>query len=485
MFCQNCGTHLAQSDRFCAECGAAVPSSSESAFGINQIPETAAEPHDTQAGHDSVEYQPEQPAGQSGTVPAFSDQVYQPSVYPETDLFPAPPVSSPVNPQLQTYTPQFAPVPPVKKNKTRTVIIISSICAAVLIIAAVFAVPAIINAGKSSKYENAVALMEQGEYEDAISVFADLPGYLDSEQLAEECRNILDYNAAKKLMDAGKFKEAKPAFEALGSYKDSKAKAVECQNALDYDSASSLLVSGDFEQALVIFKKLGSYKESDLLAAECENEIDYGAAVGLMDSGDYSGARSVFERLSELGFSDSSELYEECGNFIEYNKAVEEYNNGRYYSAYLIFSLLDDFKDSAGMAKNCIQDYPPTGETYRNGDFTGTQTTLTVETPKDDIRPTFLKVYTGDETHVASMFIRGGDALLITLPPGVYMVKAAYGSNWFGFDDMFGDDDAYYQTLILGDGYTYEFRANYDYTLTLRDANDGNVGTHNENRGSF
>ena len=78
------------------------------------------------------------------------------------------------------------------------------------------------------KYNNAIALMDAGQYEEAIDGFKALDGYKDSVNKINECNTaILDieYNNAIALIDAGNTVEAYEAFIALDGYKDSSDKA--------------------------------------------------------------------------------------------------------------------------------------------------------------------------------------------------------------------------------------------------------------------
>ena len=74
------------------------------------------------------------------------------------------------------------------------------------------------------KYNNAVELMEAGEYLKAIDTFESLNGYKDSTDKIEECNIAIlngKYNDAIALMEEGKYIEAYDAFIALEGYKDS------------------------------------------------------------------------------------------------------------------------------------------------------------------------------------------------------------------------------------------------------------------------
>ena len=82
----------------------------------------------------------------------------------------------------------------------------------------------------STKYKNALALMEKGDYNEAITAFWDISGYKDSYEKIEECNiAILDsnYDEAVLLMEKGRNVEAAIAFGKVGNHKDAKEKSFE------------------------------------------------------------------------------------------------------------------------------------------------------------------------------------------------------------------------------------------------------------------
>ncbi len=81
------------------------------------------------------------------------------------------------------------------------------------------------------------------------------------------------YNNAVLLMDSGNYSEAIVIFNALEDYKDSAELSVECQNEIDYASAIALMDQDNYSEAAVAFTKLGNFKDSIKLVLECQNEI--------------------------------------------------------------------------------------------------------------------------------------------------------------------------------------------------------------------
>ena len=85
---------------------------------------------------------------------------------------------------------------------------------------------------KECRYEIAVALMEKGEYGEAIIAFQKVYSSEATEK-RNECYKIIKYNNANDMMNSGAYEEAMNEFELLEGYKDSNEKILECM----YNSA--------------------------------------------------------------------------------------------------------------------------------------------------------------------------------------------------------------------------------------------------------
>lgn len=120
----------------------------------------------------------------------------------------------------------------------------------------------------NGKYNDAVDLMNTGEYIEAISAFSLLEGYKDSAAKIEECNSAIkekEYLAAIDLMKSKKYDEAITAFEKLYGYKDSKKKIEECNTYIldyKYKEAASLLEQGAELKAAIAFGKLGDFSDA-------------------------------------------------------------------------------------------------------------------------------------------------------------------------------------------------------------------------------
>lgn len=155
------------------------------------------------------------------------------------------------------------------KRNTKTAMIaaaIIAICLAGFFVATNVIIP-------NAKYNAAVKLMENGEYDAAIDAFEAMNGYKDSSNQITECK----YRSAVELMDKEEYSEARREFQRLGEYKDSKERVSQCEE-LDkekrYLDAVALMESGDYVEAYDALKKLYGYKDSSELADSIEHEYE-------------------------------------------------------------------------------------------------------------------------------------------------------------------------------------------------------------------
>ncbi len=143
---------------------------------------------------------------------------------------------------------------------------VALIAAPIAVIAATAIVISVISSRNASAYEEALALLEAGRYNEADVAFTKLGNYKDSAEKAEEAagkgQESTAYTKACKLLDAGSYDEAHEAFVALGDYEDSAEKALEAL----YLKAGELLESGSYDEAQALYTELGDYCDSAELA---------------------------------------------------------------------------------------------------------------------------------------------------------------------------------------------------------------------------
>ncbi len=215
-----------------------------------------------------------------------------------------------------------------------------------------------------------------------------------------------------------------------------------------------------------------------------EEAID---AVSLDDFKDFL-FYAMLAKDSETAFDLYQDVYEEGA--LDYAEAILYLQKGNNYRAWQAFADLGDYADSAERAASCVLDWPENGEVYRNAEYDGSSTELTIETDKADDRATCVKIYAENDDLVSVIFIAGDDRATVKLPAGTYTMKSGVGSVWYGPLDAFGDaEDAYYNQLTFGiDDYSVALERNYSYTLTLEASETSggdSVGSEYESWGNF
>ena len=147
-----------------------------------------------------------------------------------------------------------------RKNKRLTVAFVL-----VVLIACVVGWFVVTRVIPENKYQRAVALRENGQYDEAIAVFAELGDYSDAAQQLSETR----YQQATNLRAFGKYDEAIALFAELGNYYDAAAQVTETK----YQKATNLNAFGKYDEAYAIYVTLTGYKDVDKQLAEDDNMI--------------------------------------------------------------------------------------------------------------------------------------------------------------------------------------------------------------------
>ena len=139
---------------------------------------------------------------------------------------------------------------------------IALIAAPIAVVAAAAIVFSVISSKNACAYDDALALLDAGRYNEADVAFTKLGNYKDSAEKAEEAAGMgqenTAYTKACKLLEDGSFDEAHDAFIALGNYEDSAEKALEAL----YQKAGKLLEGGSYDEAQALYAELGDYCDS-------------------------------------------------------------------------------------------------------------------------------------------------------------------------------------------------------------------------------
>ena len=185
---------------------------------------------------------------------------------------------------------------------------------------------------KGIKYQQAVALRESGQYDDAIAAFAESGDYGDAATQIAPTK----YMQAEALRENGQYGEAIDVFTELGDYSDAAAQIAETK----YQQAIALRETGKYKSAIVAFTELGDYGD---VAAQI-TETKYQQAVALRENGRYDDAIAAFVELGD--YSDAKAQIADIKE-IKYQQAVALRENGKYDDAIAVFTELEDYSDAA------------------------------------------------------------------------------------------------------------------------------------------
>lgn len=152
-----------------------------------------------------------------------------------------------------------------RKNKRLTVAFVL-----VVLIACVVGWFVVTRVIPNNKYQRAVTLRENGQYDDAIAAFAELGDYSDAAQQLSKTK----YQQAVALRENGQYDDAIAAFMALGNYSDAMTQITETK----YQQANNLNAAARYDEAYAIYVTLTGYKDVDKLLAEDDNMIAAAAA---------------------------------------------------------------------------------------------------------------------------------------------------------------------------------------------------------------
>lgn len=119
-----------------------------------------------------------------------------------------------------------------------------------------------------NKYDNAVKMIENGDYDNAIARFEQLGSYKDSPKMIKEAT----YQKAKKLVSKNEFDEALELFKELDGYEESETliketyykRAIDAYNSQKYlEAKSDFKASGNYGDTATYLLKIEDLEKKD------------------------------------------------------------------------------------------------------------------------------------------------------------------------------------------------------------------------------
>ena len=230
---------------------------------------------------------------------------------------------------------------PKKKSKKKLLLavgipvvlaVVALFCVIVLVVGLYFGIPFV-------KYQKAVNMMEEGNYDQAVTAFQEMDGYRDSETMILESQ----YRKANRFMANNNYQEALVIFQQLGDYSASATNVDACNYAI----ASGLVNKEEFEAALNIFEALGDYLDSKTRVIDCH----YGIALQTMKDGNYAEALEILVSLPD-DYGHGNDI-KEC----KYQIAIGLIEEGQIVAAYEMLLEVGDYKDGLDKQESIQEAY--------------------------------------------------------------------------------------------------------------------------------
>ena len=207
------------------------------------------------------------------------------------------------------------------KERRKKTLTIAAVVLVVIACAIAWCIPNVII--PNNKYQQAVVLRENGQYEEAIAVFAELGNYSDAAQQLSETK----YQQAMALRENGQYEDACTIFWSIADYSDAKTQFSETK----YQQAVSLRKARKYESAIAVFASLNDYRDAETQIEEMKQE-KYQQAVTLHENGQYDEAIAVFAELGD--YSDAAQQLSKT----KYQQAVALREEGQYDEAIAVFA---------------------------------------------------------------------------------------------------------------------------------------------------
>lgn len=237
-----------------------------------------------------------------------------------------------------------------KQKKRKTILFcVASCCilmmAAMSLVMTKSVLPYMENKKNQEKYNQAVLLGEQGDYQQASQILEELMNLEICEELLNQCQLKSAYLQTIEYVNQNNYKAASNILIGLGNYKDSE----EIKMEMDIAYADQKFENREYEKAITIYESHNFIKGN-------YNEACYLLAQEYLEHNSYNMARAYCNRV--LDYKDCKELVDYCSIEIEkkqiYNRALVQMEEGNYIEAIeLLQQLPADYGDVPDQVALC------------------------------------------------------------------------------------------------------------------------------------
>lgn len=196
------------------------------------------------------------------------------------------------------------------KKKAQKIGIIASAIIVLGLIVALFVTKVLV---PNNKYKTAREYYEEGNYEEALTVYKTLNGFKDSKEQVERCEAAIadqKYSNAEELYNEGKYEEALEILESVNGYRDISTLLTLCAEGKTYNDAIAFMEKGDYAKAISCFEKISDYQDSANLIVECKGKLDKEEELKTLFINNKDIFRQAFRLGSAEGYNAAIKLFD-------------------------------------------------------------------------------------------------------------------------------------------------------------------------------
>ena len=196
-----------------------------------------------------------------------------------------------------------------KKKRVQTVTKVS-ILVSIIILVFIGTVGTMLIVQKNNKYNQAIRLLNERNYEESVAYFEELGNYRNAYELISEAK----YQESKELINNGKILEAISILNGLGEYKDSREIVSDVEESYRIDI---LIQKKEYEEAFLCIEK---QKNAD---PEKADDYLYKIAKSYFDDGRYQKSIEVLKKIRD------TYMVQEIKAELMYSAMYEYCNQGK------------------------------------------------------------------------------------------------------------------------------------------------------------
>ncbi len=278
MFCPKCGKKLADTAKFCTDCGTPLTS----AVPAEQMPVAEQSPMVEAPAVEQTPVVEESPVVEEFPVTeeetpaveeASEETVVLQDQVPVQEQIPVIPVQKPKKEKKQKPPKEKKEKVKIQKKKKKAwpwVVGILTVLIAAAVVFGLFWVKPYFE--KKAAYEKAVTLLEEHSFDEALEQFKAADNYKDAKEQAEQLEGLEEiYKTASGLFGEKKYSQARTMYEALDDYKDAPQMVQQCylQEALEclaaHDVEKAMELAGQLDADMYgVFSQTYSEKYADI-----------------------------------------------------------------------------------------------------------------------------------------------------------------------------------------------------------------------------